>query len=1269
MVPPHWITANDLKEWANRANRQAQEKLPELLRRLVHATVQRLRKVDFPAGDSIHMAGWDGIVEVLEGNFVVPDGCSGWEMGVSKDFRKKANDDYRTRCEEIGRDPLGLNPAETAFVFVTPQRWEGKGKSKEDWEQEKNREGIWARVKAYDADNLEQWLELAPAVEIWFARLIGKWTEDAQDIESFWERWSGATELALIPQFYLAGREQAVERVKNWLAASPSKLTVQADSMEEAIAFFASAVLKLPEELREKYLSKCVILENRSSWRNFSSSENPLILIPKFEQLEFIPKGHHILIPIGCERSSQNALQLDRPDRTALQQALVEMGLSRHRADSLLEESRRNLFILRHLLTTAPEIYSPNWSKPENARSLIPALLAGAWDDTKEADRSIISQLANKSYDEVVSDFARWVNSSDPPIQQTGNVWQVLSCEVAWRYLSEHIFPNDLERLRTVALTVLEIDDPQYELPVDKRFAAAVYDHVLPHSDLLRQGLANTLAILAARGLPKDSQSAQSKVDEIVRKLLRGHSNWKRWASLANLLPTLAEAAPGEFLDAVEAGLKGDQLPVLQLFLEEEPHGSSPHTGLLWALELLAWNLEYLGRVVLVLAKLSRLDPGGKLMNRPLRSLCEIFLCWCPQTLATREQRLQVIDTLLKREPQIAWDLLCCLLPEVGSISFPTHKPRWRDWDADYTPQVTRAEYQQSIDAIVNRLLLSVGNDGERLCHLVEKIDSFPERWRDRVIDHLHIVDITNMQLADRAKIWNKLRETIYHHQKLSGSEWALPAEVVGWLYALYQKFEPKGSVYHYAWLFSFNPSLLEAIESQHCTISDFQDPSFSLSLPNRIEQDLKTRDEKIQQAQNKAVEDAYLQGGVALLLDVANHAISPRLLGRSIARIEKIAEAVEEELLSATLGHTNKAFSELAIGFVQSRFAISGWNWVEQILTSNKQKQWFPQQIVNLLTTLPICQRTMNLLASFEEEVQNLYWQIVSVNGIIPQDDHEVAIRKLLEVNRPCTALNLVLVGLILEDQQESRSLSPTLLVEVLERVAHSTPETETLTPDNYHRYTIEKIFCELDQSDVEDSEIARLEWMYLPLLEQTSRQPKLLHRELSKNPLFFAEILKFVYRSEDDRDEANEPDEEIIIRVKLGRELLESWYQVPGLTEEGTIDSEELETWVLKAREACCANGRGERGDYQIGRILACVPKGVDGIYPNPVVREIIEKLESEDLERGIITRLWNKCETAEAFRNYATVLQLTDYRTAIMLRKIADIYESDFHRDRFE
>lgn len=156
MIPPNWIDATDLNSWAKR--RDSRARLPQLLRRLIHSTVQRLQMIGFPAGESVQMGGWDGIVETPQGNAFVPDGYSVWELGTSEDVKGKADEDYEKRCN----DSLGLIPGETTFIFVTPRRWGRKS----NWINQKNSEGIWAEVRAYDADDLEQWLELAPAVHI-----------------------------------------------------------------------------------------------------------------------------------------------------------------------------------------------------------------------------------------------------------------------------------------------------------------------------------------------------------------------------------------------------------------------------------------------------------------------------------------------------------------------------------------------------------------------------------------------------------------------------------------------------------------------------------------------------------------------------------------------------------------------------------------------------------------------------------------------------------------------------------------------------------------------------------------------------------------------------------------------------------------------------------------------------------------------------------------------------------------------------------------------
>jgi hypothetical protein len=107
--------------------------------------------------------------------------------------------------------------------------------------------------------------------------------------------------------------------------------------------------------------------------------------------------------------------------------------------------------------------------------------------------------------------------------------------------------------------------------------------------------------------------------------------------------------------------------------------GSNYLTGLLWALETLAWDAEYLPRVVVILGELAVRDPGGNWANRPANSLAEILLPWLPQTCAPLPKRRAAVETLLKEHPEVAWKLLLSLLPSAHQVSSYSRKPAWRE--------------------------------------------------------------------------------------------------------------------------------------------------------------------------------------------------------------------------------------------------------------------------------------------------------------------------------------------------------------------------------------------------------------------------------------------------------------------------------------------------------------------------------------------------------------------------------------------------------------
>jgi len=162
-VPPFLkVRANDLMNWFT-TTISARTKLSVLLRTLIHSTGNDLQKVDFPGNDDAERAGWDGFIEASSGTPWIPSGTSGWEFGVNANIKDKANNDF----EKSVRAVKSAERANITFVFVTPRRWPRKAA----WVAEMKDKKLWKDIRAYDASDLEQWIERSLAAQIWFANL------------------------------------------------------------------------------------------------------------------------------------------------------------------------------------------------------------------------------------------------------------------------------------------------------------------------------------------------------------------------------------------------------------------------------------------------------------------------------------------------------------------------------------------------------------------------------------------------------------------------------------------------------------------------------------------------------------------------------------------------------------------------------------------------------------------------------------------------------------------------------------------------------------------------------------------------------------------------------------------------------------------------------------------------------------------------------------------------------------------------------------------
>ena len=200
------IRAKHLSEWADTI--EARSLLPALIRKLVLTGGLEFQRVDFPAHDLSQTPGWDGEVESGNANPWIPKGKSGWEFGCNKNPGKKANADYAQR---VKKKPL-QERKETTYVFVTPRFWTDKKK----WLEEKLAKKDWKHVLAFDAGDLEQWIETSVPAQVWLAEVFGMPTEGCQSTAGYWSYWSSTAKTPISPVIFRSAIEGHKEKIVDW---------------------------------------------------------------------------------------------------------------------------------------------------------------------------------------------------------------------------------------------------------------------------------------------------------------------------------------------------------------------------------------------------------------------------------------------------------------------------------------------------------------------------------------------------------------------------------------------------------------------------------------------------------------------------------------------------------------------------------------------------------------------------------------------------------------------------------------------------------------------------------------------------------------------------------------------------------------------------------------------------------------------------------------------------------------------------------------------
>lgn len=716
------------------------------------------------------------------------------------------------------------------------------------------------------------------------------------------------------------------------------------------------------------------------------------------------------------------------------------------------------------------------------------------------------------------------------------------------------------------------------------------------YSDWVREGLAQSLILTATPQVEVCLRDPQSWVDRIVGGLLSNASG-AMWVSINRELPLIAEASPQVFLESVSLSLSDESPEIMDMFKEElgplAPIVS--HTGLLWALEELAWMPSYFRNACSLLYKLAVLDPGGSVSNRPLNSLTEIFKAWHYQTLAPYTERVEVLKEMLPRNVDVSWKLLKSLLPSFSSgTAWLTHRMRWRMFwektDLNYT-------YRESFDMyseVVDMLISLCDGDETRFSDLIEAAPDCTPRDRERILKWAQEAVCSIEHKKGHA--WYTLRRVLNKHKQYPDTDWALSKDELSPFEQLYSQLYPKDVLVRNVWL----------LNEDHRT--QMIDPASATPFKEAGYEEI---EKQVATSRGRAVAELVEELGLERVLELRLEVKYPWELGEALAKVIKDEQDLQSvwQCLEDDAPHI-----DFAHGFISQKLRCEKFSWMKALAQELLENGYSDKAVANALFPVRLGQELWNYIDSLGEGVQREYWLRMRpyFNGLT-DEEIIVCINKLLHYRRFSSAVEVARCHLI--------PIPSDMLIDVLRRWATE----ESQEPQSPVGYEIEGIFEELNKrTDIDEGTYCELETLYLSLLTRVGTQVGVPHleAELASNPESFVQLLKWLCQPKN-KDRQRKEHEGLSAEQRQNAAersylMLEAWKKIPGMQEDGMIDEAELREWIDVARALARECDRLEVADRCIGQLLAKYSED-SPYWPARTIFQVIEDINTEELKEG--------------------------------------------------
>lgn len=1060
----------------------------------------------------------------------------------------------------------------------------------------------------------------------------------------------------LLQDLFLLKREPAVAKVAAVFDGQLKELCLRT-LFPRQVPGFISACLAKRGELEKGAGLRCFFVGDRVTWEELCRPEQArnqiLIAEPKLD----FDTVRNDLLPLAREREHAVIYSQanPRPGRTDVVPLIepkeyeVRDVLKMHHipdidAERLARQSNGNIYLLTSLLTETSA--RPPWASDKAGFQLRCLTVLGGWDDASALDRTVVGEIVGEPYEGWVQQIYPLTKQEEPPVLLDGKKFKPVARYETWQQLAPFLTDADLIRFGAAAVKVLLETAPELEVPKQERHLAGMREMPATYSQSLKEGLAETLALLGAKGrqLPVSANLAEGIARETVARLLKG-ADWKRWASLSSVAPKLAEAAPAEFLDALDATLaKLDQSPLKEVFAArgDAPFGRNYHAGLLWALEVLAWSSDHLNRVVTILTRLAQFPLPANIGNNPLATLRGIFITWLPQTLASVEARKAAVECVIEEDPKIGWKLLLGVLPEGHQMGHNNQKPHWRDnwFPAEWSEGVTRAEMYRQVKNYAELAVKLAMDDLGKLVELIERWEHLPKEVFQSVLTYLESDAAKARPMAERFSLWEKLANEVGRHRKYAGSDWAMPEEELQRLDKAAEAIKPS------------DPAVI------HRRLFNDYDHHFFTG------DDYNAEAKKVAQMRTDAVGEILQANGAGYFLEMAKSVKLPLELGGALGRLGKVEIG---PLILPGLLESEKPLFELMAGYVWARYYQATIDWVKSIDVAS----WSPAQVGIFFARLPFRPDVWELAEARLGDIRWEYWRRICPNPYQAQGHLRDAAQKSLDNGRPEIA-----VACLNAMHHLNEKVPTTLAIAAVKQLVTS---SDAIQRFNQHEL-LEVIKAIQEAPDAKEDDVYEIELQCLPLLDRFSGgRPVFLERRLANVPAFFHEVITVCFRSEQDAEKGVEPNPDVKARAQHVFGLIYNWHTPPGTTRENKLDEAVFANWFAEVQAMCEASGHWSIAQQMIGKALMYGPAGLVDIINLPLVAKTLDAPGHDHVRRGLRMEIFNsrgvhgftrgkeELEIAQRHREHATKYDLAKYpRIAETLRSLAEGYEREAERD---